>query len=166
MVERERAKRAERSDRKVPRLLSKRNELIRSGQATRRDGSIGRKVKAATERAERDAQKVKDLLLMNAKDRRRALRKHRRLMEEWKRYRASLPEHPTVPSPVSDMTLDSGRKVEFRERIDSNLSCDPFWLKGFKRAGPIEKHTLATGSSYQAPRLGRIRRNKNGDYIG
>jgi len=163
MVERERARRAERSDRKVPRLLSKRNELIRSGQATRRDGSIGRKVKAATDGAERE---VQTLLRMNARDRRRALRKHRRLMEKWEKYRASLPAHPTVPSPVSDMTLDSGRKVEFRERIDSNLSCDPFWLKGFKRAGPIEKHTLATGTSYQRPKLGVIRRNKNGDYVG
>ena len=163
MVERERAERELRSERKPVTLKSKRNELIRSGQASRRDGSLGRKVKAATDGNWRN---VLRLLSMNADDRRRALRKHHRLMEEWKRYRASLPEHSPIPSPVSDLTLDSGRKVQFRERIDSNLASDPFWLKGFKRAGPIEQHTLATGSSHHAPRVGVIRRNKNGDYIG
>jgi hypothetical protein len=167
MVERERAERELRSERKPVTLKSKRNELIRSGQATRRDGSLGRKVKAATDGAERE---VQTLLRMNAKQRRHALRQHHRLMEKWKRYRASLPEHSPDPSPVSDLTLDSGRSLQFRERIDSNHSLDPFWLKGFKRVEPLPLAKIVAGGSYSRGLGSRsvilLRRNSDGEYIG
>jgi len=123
-----------RPDRTQVTLKSKRNELIRSGQATRRDGSLGRKVQSAT--AQADAT-VEQLCSMTAKARRTALRKHRVLMRKWKVYRDSMPDHPTIPSKVSALTLESGAAADFRERIDGNRAMDPHFVVGMSRQLPM-----------------------------
>jgi len=120
-------------------LRSKHNDLVRGGQATRRDGSLGRKVNAVTRAADTT---VEQLRSMTARQRRHTLRKHHELMRPWRIYRASLPAHSSKPSQVSALTQSEGRAADFREKIDGCHEMDPHFVQGLTRQLPMVEKAL------------------------